>query len=300
MNTSFSIRLAVLFTGCLIATSVYALPVRAATIAELEALIAQLQTELAALKSGTTGIFTVNLTLGSSGTEVTKLQNFLISYGHSIPAGATGYFGVQTQSALAAYQAANGISPASGYFGSITRAKVNAQLQVVVDEEDEDEEEMVDEDEEIPEEEDEDIDPVQDVTTSAKTVTVSGSNNDYAEFEITLDIKAFGEDAFIPRDGSDAFTYQIEDAGGGVGAAGTATAVVSSNADEEGGAYRIDEGASEEFTFTVTFDPTGSGAANFRLQLLSVIAGDVPGGTSLTWNVAPQSKYQTNYAYINN
>lgn len=70
-------------------------------------------------------MFTRDLTLGSSGADVTALQNWLISKGFSVPAGATGYFGAQTQAALAAYQAANGISPAAGYFGPITRAKVN-------------------------------------------------------------------------------------------------------------------------------------------------------------------------------
>jgi peptidoglycan hydrolase-like protein with peptidoglycan-binding domain len=40
-----------------------------------------------------------------------------------MPAGVSmGYFGPLTQSALAAYQAANGIAPAVGYFGPITRA----------------------------------------------------------------------------------------------------------------------------------------------------------------------------------
>lgn len=70
--------------------------------------------------------FSSDLTIGSTGTQVTALQNFLIQKGYSVPAGATGYFGAQTKAALAAYQAANGIMPSSGYFGPITRAKVNA------------------------------------------------------------------------------------------------------------------------------------------------------------------------------
>lgn len=67
--------------------------------------------------------FTRNLYLGVSGTDVTCLQNYLIGRGHSIPAGATGYFGSQTQAAVIAWQTANGVSPAAGYFGSISRAK---------------------------------------------------------------------------------------------------------------------------------------------------------------------------------
>jgi peptidoglycan hydrolase-like protein with peptidoglycan-binding domain len=102
---------------------------RAATAAELEAQVQALLAQIAALGGGSASAsttFTMDLTLGSSGAEVTALQNFLIAGGYSIPAGATGYFGAQTQAALAAYQAANGISPAAGYFGPITRAKVNA------------------------------------------------------------------------------------------------------------------------------------------------------------------------------
>ena len=41
--------------------------------------------------------FTSDLTMGSSGAQVTCLQQGLISMGFSIPAGATGYFGAQTQ-----------------------------------------------------------------------------------------------------------------------------------------------------------------------------------------------------------
>ncbi len=72
------------------------------------------------------------LTLESQGMQVTALQNFLISKGFAIPAGATAYFGAQTQSALAAYQTSKGISPATGYYGPITQAAVTADLTVVL------------------------------------------------------------------------------------------------------------------------------------------------------------------------
>ncbi len=102
----------------------------ASQVAALQAQIASLQAQLSAASgtSMTTGamMFTTDLTVGSSGSSVTALQTWLIGKGFSIPAGATGYFGAQTKAALAAYQAANGISPAVGYFGPITRAKVNA------------------------------------------------------------------------------------------------------------------------------------------------------------------------------
>lgn len=109
----------------------------AATIEELQALIMQLQAQLAALSGGSgtgTGYqFTKNLTLGSTGADVKALQQFLNANGFQVSASGAGspgnesmYFGPATRAALAKFQAANGISPAVGYFGPLTRAKVNS------------------------------------------------------------------------------------------------------------------------------------------------------------------------------
>lgn len=76
----------------------------------------------------TPATFTRDLTLSARGNDVTALQNFLISKGYNIGGAATGYFGLQTKAALAAYQVSKGISPADGYFGPITRASVNAEI----------------------------------------------------------------------------------------------------------------------------------------------------------------------------
>ncbi len=110
-------------------------PAKAATDAEYTALLAQfaaLQAQFAALSGGgsmSTGSAPVGpFTLGSSGAGVTSLQNFLIMKGFSIPAGATGYFGAQTQAALAAFQSANSITPAVGYYGPLTAAKVGSMM----------------------------------------------------------------------------------------------------------------------------------------------------------------------------
>lgn len=66
--------------------------------------------------------FTRDLTLNSSGADVTALQQTLIAKGYAIPAGATGFFGAQTQAAVKAWQTAAGITPAAGYFGPKSRA----------------------------------------------------------------------------------------------------------------------------------------------------------------------------------
>ena len=75
--------------------------------------------------------FTQDLHLGMSGTDVTELQKFLIASGFDIPAitkggQAYGYFGGQTLSAVIAFQKANGITPAAGYVGALTRAVLNS------------------------------------------------------------------------------------------------------------------------------------------------------------------------------
>ncbi len=75
--------------------------------------------------------FTKTLTIGSSGSDVTALQNFLKSKGY-LSADITGYFGIQTQLSLAAYQTAKGISPATGYFGVITMKTVNSDCGAVL------------------------------------------------------------------------------------------------------------------------------------------------------------------------
>jgi hypothetical protein len=69
--------------------------------------------------------FSRNLTIGSTGADVTCLQGALIAGGFSIPAGATGYFGTQTRTAVASWQSSRNVAPAVGYFGAISRAAWN-------------------------------------------------------------------------------------------------------------------------------------------------------------------------------
>lgn len=68
-------------------------------------------------------IFTKNLKIGSTGSDVTELQNLLARLGfyHS---GTTGYFGQATAAGLRAFQAAHGISQ-TGTVGPQTRAALN-------------------------------------------------------------------------------------------------------------------------------------------------------------------------------
>jgi len=73
--------------------------------------------------------FQTNLTVGSTGPDVTALQTWLIGAGYNIPAisGGTavkGYFGAQTKAAVMRFQAAHGV-PATGFVGPLTRGVLN-------------------------------------------------------------------------------------------------------------------------------------------------------------------------------
>jgi len=75
--------------------------------------------------------FVRNLNEGMSGDDVAELQAWLCekgflqtSEGSSLTA-VTGYYGAKTKQAVAALQVSVGISPASGYFGPLTRMYVN-------------------------------------------------------------------------------------------------------------------------------------------------------------------------------
>lgn len=125
----------VAFVAAAMIFTMFAAPAKAQTsVEDLQKMINDLMVQIAALQ-GATGTTTggncaaipAPLTIGAQNANVTALQNYLIANGQTIPAGATGYFGTQTQSALAAWQAANGVSPAVGYYGPITAAAMAAK-----------------------------------------------------------------------------------------------------------------------------------------------------------------------------
>lgn len=95
--------------------------------------IAALQAQISKLGQAPSVSFTRNLTVGSSGADVKTLQQFLNAAGFKIagsgpgsPGDETNLFGSLTKTALAKWQASVGISPASGYFGPLTRAKITS------------------------------------------------------------------------------------------------------------------------------------------------------------------------------
>lgn len=117
----------------------FAAPAKAVTVEELQAQITALLAQIAALQGGSTTTsgacftFTRNHQQGDTGGEVMEIQKFLNKNGAQIaesgagsPGNETSYFGALTRAAVAKFQAANGISPAAGYWGPITRAKANS------------------------------------------------------------------------------------------------------------------------------------------------------------------------------
>ncbi len=139
-NSNVIAKIAAVVAGLsLVAMSfAYAAPAaKADTTSDLQAQISALLAQIAALQAqigggsastGTAVQFNMDLTIGSKGADVTSLQQWLVSMGMlQMPAGvAYGYFGALTKAAVATYQASVGISPAVGYFGPTTRAKVTA------------------------------------------------------------------------------------------------------------------------------------------------------------------------------
>lgn len=121
------------------AVAAVATPVGAQSVAELQAqiaaLLAQINALQAQLQAQTGGAavscsFTRDLTVGSRGDDVKCLQRYLNSAGYKVaesgpgsPGNETTYFGPATKAAVVKWQSANGVSPASGYFGPISRAK---------------------------------------------------------------------------------------------------------------------------------------------------------------------------------
>ncbi|MDP1706346.1 MAG: peptidoglycan-binding domain-containing protein [bacterium] len=135
VSISLAVAMAVLMVGT---------PASAQTAAELQAQIASLlatiqalQTQLNASSGGSTVgtgssySFTRDLTLGSTGADVKVLQQWLNANGYTVAASGAGsagnestYFGNASRAAVAKYQAAKGLTPAVGYFGSKTRASL--------------------------------------------------------------------------------------------------------------------------------------------------------------------------------
>ena len=113
-----------------------------ALLAQIQALQSQLGSSSSVVSSGSVPaslLSSGNLTLGSKGAAVADLERFLNANGAQVAASGAGsvgnettYFGSLTKIALGKWQAANGVAPAAGYFGAVTRAKLAVMSDGVV------------------------------------------------------------------------------------------------------------------------------------------------------------------------
>lgn len=115
-------------------------PAKADLLSDLQAQVQALLAQIAALGGGSTTTsgagcyaFTQSHQQGQSGGEIMWIQKFLNSHGAQVaasgagsPGNETAYFGAMTKAAVAKFQAANGITPAAGYWGPITIAKAKS------------------------------------------------------------------------------------------------------------------------------------------------------------------------------
>src|SRR3989344_2206117 len=138
LTKSKTAKIAAGFVALALAFVFFVTPVtsNAQTAEELQAQINSLLATIAALQAqigGTTGgsmssyTYNTDLTIGSTGTDVTALQTKLVEAGFlTMPSGvAMGYFGSLTQAAVKAWQASVGL-PSTGFFGPLSRAKLNS------------------------------------------------------------------------------------------------------------------------------------------------------------------------------
>ncbi|MBX4210665.1 peptidoglycan-binding protein, partial [Candidatus Parcubacteria bacterium] len=135
----FAMALSFAFTGAVSPANAQSASDLAAQIQSLLATIQQLQARLNAVQGGSTGTtggsysFSVDLQLGSRGTDVMNLQKVLNSSsdtqvavtGAGSPGNESSYFGPATRAAVRKFQAKNGIS-STGYVGPLTRGRLNS------------------------------------------------------------------------------------------------------------------------------------------------------------------------------
>lgn len=185
-----------------------------------------------------------------------------------------------------------------------------AAIEEEIDARMESEEDAVEEEDEMDDADDDEKDEEEStVSTSASVREDGGTNELYAELEITFSLKAFGDNMYIPLGASLSANdvgvlFSIEDPDTGTDKVGLTAgnirrAYLESSAEQEENSsddsfYRIDDGDIEEFTLYVAVDTDGGAIDGaVRLQAEKVrYTGDIE-GSLLNYDLQPKSKYET-------
>ena len=137
----------------------FATPAKADVLSDLQAQIQTLLAQIASLQGGSTTTtsgdacptFTRNHKQGDTGGEVMWIQKFLNSHGAVVAASGAGspgnessFFGAKTKLAVMAFQGANDVSPAAGYWGPLTRGQANSMCAMTADPKDDPKDDPVD------------------------------------------------------------------------------------------------------------------------------------------------------------
>lgn len=132
-------------------------------------------------------------------------------------------------------------------------------------------------------------------STSAEVETPDGNTNDYATFEIEVEITAFEQDVRISTDPASSTAWTLQDGAGSTSVAGSRSVTLTSSADENGGFFEINEGETETLTLTVTYTPGVANTAS-RLVLNSITfdeTGTASGADDQTQTTLPATDYRT-------
>jgi hypothetical protein len=132
---------------------------------------------------------------------------------------------------------------------------------------------------------------------STAKVTIGPDNlDDSATYTISLNVAAFGEDAYVSINPATSIRYSIRDSAGNLAIKGAQTAALTSTADQEDTTYFIAEGSTENFTLSVKYTP-GVSNTIARLWLDSINYGFTSGSIGQSWTTSP--KFRTSLVTMN-
>lgn len=138
--------------------------------------------------------------------------------------------------------------------------------------------------------------PAESVETSTES---SGENDNIGTFTISYEVTAVDADIYMlttaTKSGKAGANYRLT-GGASSTVAGTQSATLTSTAEKDGSMYMIEEGETETFTLTVSFDPTTTG--EYRLELVNAQWATAAGATTFKKTSLNNADFRTSYETI--